>query len=90
MSLIRENRWYVSMTELLEVLAKHGYWLLFASVLCRQVCLPVPGNLLLIAAGALAGFGRLSFLSVVVLSVSVFLSADNRQYAGNRLGQPSE
>ena len=87
MNLIRENRWDVSMTELLEVLAKHGYWLLFASVLGRQACLPVPANLLLVAAGALAGFGRLSFLSVVVLSVTAFLLADLAWYkAGQRWG----
>src|SRR5258705_8477302 len=76
------------MTELLEVLAKHGYWLLFASVLGRQACLPVPANLLLVAAGALAGFGRLSFLSVVVLSVTAFLLADLAlDQAGQRWGR---
>jgi membrane protein DedA with SNARE-associated domain len=43
--------------------------------------------LLLVAAGALAGFGRLSFLSVVVLSVTAFLLADLAWYkAGQRWG----
>src|SRR5271163_3583354 len=43
----------VSMKEMVAFLAKQGYWLLFVSVVGRQACLPVPANLLLVAAGAL-------------------------------------
>ena len=53
------------MNEMVAFLAKHGYWILFISVLGRQACLPVPANLLLLAGGALAGLGKLSFVNVV-------------------------
>jgi membrane protein DedA with SNARE-associated domain/rhodanese-related sulfurtransferase len=75
------------MNETVEFLAKHGYWVLFASVLGRQACLPVPANLLLLAGGALAGLGKLSFAGVVAFSVAAFLLADLAWYeAGRRWG----
>ena len=42
------------MKEMVEFLERHGYWLLFAGVLGRQACLPVPANPLLLPAGALS------------------------------------
>jgi len=75
------------MNEMVAFLAKHGYWLLFISVLGRQACLPVPANLLLLAAGALAGLGRLSFVNIVAFSVIAFILADLTWYeAGRRWG----
>jgi len=75
------------MNEMVAFLAKHGYWLLFISVLGRQACLPVPANMLLLAAGALAGLGRLSFVNIVAFSVIAFLLADLAWYeAGRRWG----
>jgi hypothetical protein len=49
------------MKETVHFLAIHAYSLLFISVLARQACLPVPANLVLLAAGALAGSGKLNF-----------------------------
>jgi hypothetical protein len=43
------------MNSIVQLLVKHGYSVLFASVFARQLCLPVPAILFLIAAGALAG-----------------------------------
>jgi membrane protein DedA with SNARE-associated domain len=40
------------------IFVKHGYSVLFASVLASQMCFPVPAMLFLFAAGALAGSGR--------------------------------
>lgn len=75
------------MAEMVQVLAKYGYWLLFAAVLGRQACLPIPANLLLVAAGALAGMGRLNALAVVAVSVIGFLIADYGWYkAGQTWG----
>lgn len=75
------------MNEMVAFLAKHGYWLLFICVLGRQVCLPVPTNMLLLAAGALAGLGRMSFVNIVAFSVIAFLLADLAWYeAGRRWG----
>lgn len=75
------------MTEIAEALVKHGYWLLFVSVIGRQACLPVPANLFLVAAGALVGFGKLSFFAVITSSITAFLLADLAWYKiGQRWG----
>jgi len=44
------------MNQLAEYLINHGYWVLFVSVICRQACLPVPTNLLLLVAGHLSAW----------------------------------
>jgi len=75
------------MSEAVHFVEKYGYWLLFASVVARQACLPVPANLALLAAGALAGSGRLNLLAIVALSVLAFLSVDLMWFeAGRRWG----
>jgi membrane protein DedA with SNARE-associated domain len=71
------------MKETVHLLAIHGYSLLVISVLPRQACLPVPANLVLLAAGALAGSGKLNFGVIVVFSVLAFLSADLAWFAGS-------
>ena len=43
---------------IVQPLVKHGYSVLFASMLARQMCLPVPAILVLIGAWAVAGSGR--------------------------------
>jgi membrane protein DedA with SNARE-associated domain len=72
------------MNEIVQLLTLHGYWLLFAALFARQACLPVPANLLLLAAGALAGFGRLSFADILALSVVALLLADWAWYESGR------
>jgi membrane protein DedA with SNARE-associated domain/rhodanese-related sulfurtransferase len=75
------------MGETVHFLAKYGYWVLFLSVLARQACLPVPANLALLAAGALAGSGKLNLGAILVLSVLAFLLADLAWFeAGRRWG----
>ena len=75
------------MNETVHFLARHGYWLLIGSVLGRQACLPIPANLILIAAGALAHSGDLNLLEAVGLSVLTFLVADLAWFeAGRRFG----
>jgi membrane protein DedA with SNARE-associated domain len=75
------------MNEMLHFLAKHGYWLLAAAVLGRQACLPIPANVLLVAAGALARSGKLTAAGIICVSVSTFLAADLAWYeAGRRTG----
>jgi membrane protein DedA with SNARE-associated domain/rhodanese-related sulfurtransferase len=64
------------MSETLHFIEIHGYWLLFVVVLARQACLPVPANLALLAAGALAGSGKLDLRAIVALSVLAFVFAD--------------
>ena len=54
----------------------------------RQACLPIPANLFLVAAGALAHSGELNMSAVVGLSVVTFLVADLVWYqAGRRSGR---
>ena len=69
------------MNELVHFVARHGYWLLVIAVLGRQACLPVPANLLLVAAAALTRSGQLNLSAVVGLSVLTFLLADLVWYA---------
>ena len=72
------------MNQFTEFLIKHGYWVLFVSVVCRQACLPVPANLLLLAAGALAGLGRLNPLIIALYAISAFILADFAWYEAGR------
>src|ERR1035438_2305910 len=75
------------MNETLKFLAKHGYWLLVLVVLGRQACLPIPANLFLVAAGALAHSGNLSLSGILCTSMSTFLVADLVWYeTGRRTG----
>jgi membrane protein DedA with SNARE-associated domain len=68
-------------------LARYGYWLLPVSVLGRQAFLPIPANLLLISAGALAHSGGLNLASAIGLSTLAFLVADLAWFeTGRRLG----
>ena len=74
------------MKQMVEFLARHGYWVLFLSVLGRQACLPIPANLLLLAAGALVGLGKLNLGGVISSAVVAFLLADSAWYGAGRSG----
>jgi membrane protein DedA with SNARE-associated domain len=65
-----------SMADTLQFLVKHGYVVLFASVLLQQLGLPLPSTPFIIAAGALAHSGQLSFTAVLFLACSAALLAD--------------
>jgi membrane protein DedA with SNARE-associated domain/rhodanese-related sulfurtransferase len=66
---------------------KHGYSVLFAAVFARQIGLPVPGLLFLVAGGALAGDRKLSFVAALGLAVTACVLADWPWYeAGRRWG----
>ena len=72
------------MNAVVQFLVKHGYSVLFASVFARQICLPVPALLFLLAAGALAGSGRLSFVAALTLAVTACVLADLVWYESGR------
>ena len=77
-----------TVNDILQYLARHESWLLIGAVLGRQACLPIPANLVLIAAGALAHSGHLSLPRIFFLSVMTFLLADLAWYdAGRRFGE---
>lgn len=62
--------------EALEFLVRHGYLVLFLVVLGEQLGLPLVGAPVLLAAGALAGTGRLSLALAIVLPVVACLLGD--------------
>ena len=75
------------MNDILQQLAKHGYSVIFASVFGRQLCLPIPAVLVLLAAGSLAGNGRLNVAVVVGLGAIGCVLADLVWFeAGRRRG----
>ncbi len=73
------------MNEILRHLARHSYSVLFASVFARQLCLPIPALLFLIAAGALAGSGKLNLVIVLCLGVIGCVLADLVWFEAGRL-----
>jgi membrane protein DedA with SNARE-associated domain len=71
----------------LEFLLHHGYVVLLAWVFAEQVGLPIPSMPLLLAAGALAGTGRMSFFASLFCAVLAALAADMLWYQlGRRRG----
>jgi membrane protein DedA with SNARE-associated domain len=64
------------LNEPIQFLLQHGYVLLFAWVLIEQMGLPVPAVPLLIAAGALAGSGRINLTVAMGLAIIAVLLAD--------------
>jgi membrane protein DedA with SNARE-associated domain len=64
----------------------HGYSILFAALFTRQVGLPVPGLLFLLAAGALAAAGKLNVFITVGVAVLACVSADWLWYEAGRRG----
>ncbi len=73
------------MNHTIDFLVRHGYAVLFAWVLAEQIGLPVPSLPLLLAAGALAGTGRLQLWLVVALPILASLASDLLWYELGRL-----
>jgi membrane protein DedA with SNARE-associated domain/rhodanese-related sulfurtransferase len=70
---------------IVQLLVKHGYSVLFVSVFARQMWLPVPAILFLIAAGALADSGRMTLAVALGLATVACLLADMMWYEAGRL-----
>jgi len=62
--------------EIISFLIQHGYSVLFFWVLLEQLGLPIPAIPLLLAAGALAGIGRLNPLALFTVAVAAALISD--------------
>ncbi len=75
------------MTETLQFVTRHGYAVLLAWVFAEQVGLPLPSVPILLAAGALAGTGRMHYSLTVLLAVGAALVSDLLWYQiGRRRG----
>lgn len=68
------------MNESSRFLIEYGYLATFASVLVCQLGLPIPAELVLLATGALARTGELSFLGLFALSLLATLGAQTFLY----------
>src|SRR5690348_11607683 len=75
------------MADTLQFLVKHGYIVLFAAVLAQQLGLPLPSTPFIIAAGALAQSGQLSFTAALIIASVAAMMADLVWYEiGRRRG----
>jgi membrane protein DedA with SNARE-associated domain len=75
------------MAETLQFVVQYGYALLFVWVLIEQGGLPIPATPLLLAAGALAGQGRMSLPAAVLAATAGCFGADVFWYCfGKRRG----
>lgn len=73
------------MHSLFDFLLRHGYIVLLGWVFAEQIGLPVPTVPLLLAAGALAGAGRLSFFASLFFCVLAAVAADTIWFQLGRL-----
>jgi membrane protein DedA with SNARE-associated domain len=64
------------MNETLQFLVTHGYIVLFASVLIEQLGIPLPSTPFIVAAGALAHSGKLSFTVALFVGCCAAMAAD--------------
>jgi membrane protein DedA with SNARE-associated domain/rhodanese-related sulfurtransferase len=75
------------MDDVTQFLIRHGGSVLFAVVFAEQVGLPIPAVPVLLAAGALAGAGKMNLALAVVLGVAACLLGDLLwYYLGRRRG----
>ena len=73
------------MHTLLEIVSRHGYVVLIAWVFAEQVGLPIPSMPILLAVGALAGAGRMSFPMSLLCCVLAAMTADSLWFQLGRL-----
>jgi membrane protein DedA with SNARE-associated domain len=64
----------------IEILTTYGYGAIFTCVLVEQIGLPLPATPVLIAAGGLAGLGRLNLWVALLLAVLASLIGDSIWY----------
>jgi membrane protein DedA with SNARE-associated domain len=72
-------------SEWIDVLVRHGYAVVFGWVLAEQIGLPIPAVPVLLAAGALAGTGKLDLGLAVLVAVLASLVSDSLWYLIGRL-----
>src|SRR5579862_8803165 len=75
------------MNEFLSLIARHGYSIIFATVLTEAIGLPVPAALALVAGGAAVAAGTLHAPVVLLLALCAMLAGDSLLYfLGSRTG----
>lgn len=71
---------------LLDLFVQYGYWIIFVGILLDNAGLPLPGELLLLAFGALARAGQMDLELGLALALLAAVSGDSIGYWGGRLG----
>ena len=75
------------MSDVATLVTNHGYLIIFLVVLAEAVNLPIPAALALIAGGASAASGHLSFAAVVFLAIGAMLMGDSVMFIlGRHMG----
>lgn len=73
---------------IVDLFARYGYAVVFGGVFLENTGLPVPGETMLLAGGALAHFGRLSLGWVIVTAIAAAVLGDNLGFfIGRRAGR---
>jgi membrane protein DedA with SNARE-associated domain len=73
------------MNDALPFLIRHGYTVLFLSVLAEQLGLPLPSTPFIVAAGALAHMGQMNLVVAILLATVASVLADLSWYQIGRL-----
>jgi membrane protein DedA with SNARE-associated domain len=74
-------------SEVVQFVLQHGYWVLFGWVLAEQLGLPIPSMPILLAAGAVSGTRQLYFSLALAISVVAAVTSDVIWYEiGKRKG----
>jgi undecaprenyl-diphosphatase len=71
---------------LLDLFARYGYAVVFVGLLLENAGLPVPGETTLLAGAALAQFGRLSLVKVILTAIVAAILGDNIGFLIGRRG----
>jgi membrane protein DedA with SNARE-associated domain len=71
---------------LLDLFARYGYAVVFGGVFLENTGLPVPGETALLAGAALAHFGQLSLVRVIVTAIAAATLGDNLGFLIGRRG----
>src|SRR2546421_3900679 len=74
------------MDAVVDVLVQYGYVVVFGWVFAEQIGLPLPAVPVLLAAGAMAGSGRLNIILVLAMAVVASLASDAIWYWIGRTG----
>jgi membrane protein DedA with SNARE-associated domain len=71
---------------LLDLFTRYGYAVVFVGVLLENAGLPVPGETVLLGGGAMAQFGRLSLVRVMITAMAAAVIGDNIGFLIGRRG----
>jgi membrane protein DedA with SNARE-associated domain len=71
---------------LIGMFVAYGYWIVFTAILLDNAGLPIPGELLLLAFGALAKEGQLDPVLGLVVAASAAMAGDSLGYWIGRIG----